>query len=75
MTEWRDMSSAPKDGTEVIAWGKFYGSYGYSDDEMGWTGVHWRAGRWIVTKPTTQYFRGFKPTYWLTTIPESPADD
>lgn len=73
---WQPIETAPKDGTEVIAWGLFPGDYGYTESENGWTGVKWNrlSKEWQVTKPTPRYFQGFKPTHWIPR-PAAPEAD
>lgn len=68
--EWQPIETAPKDGTEIIAFGFSRGDYGY-DDEYTWTGVRWGRQGWATTKPTGRYFIGFAPTHW-TPLPEPP---
>lgn len=71
MADWQPIESAPKDGTEIIAWGMMRGDYGYTPDEPTWTGVRWTNAQWQVTKPTARHFAGFTPTHW-TPLPEPP---
>lgn len=75
--KWQPIETAPKDGTEIIAWGIRFGSWGYTEDRKCWTGVKWdrgnweRPGNWFETRATPQYSAGFKPTHWMP-LPEPP---
>ncbi len=73
MTDWQPIETAPRDGTEIIAWGVMQGDYGYTPDEYTWTGVQWTCAGWSVTKPTGRYFRGFTPTHWMH-LPTPPTE-
>lgn len=68
---WLPIDTAPKDGREIIAYGIFHGTYGYTEPEETWTGIAWSVNRWRVTKPTGRYFSGFTPFYWML-IPDKP---
>lgn len=68
--KWRDMSSAPKDGTEIIAygvWPVWPEEHGHTPDREGWTGILWDAAkqRWIETKSTGRYYSVFTPRGWF----------
>lgn len=71
MSEWKPIESAPRDGTEVIAYGTRRGDWGYTEDSKEWTGVKWVApsynpnGRWEETRAAPRYSNGFVPTHWM----------
>jgi hypothetical protein len=71
--DWRPIESAPKDGTEIIAWGVMAGEPGYTSDEKAWTGIRWSKDGWVTTKPQGRYFVGFHPTHWVP-LPPPPQD-
>ncbi len=72
--EWQPIETAPRDGSEIIAFGIKRGDYGYTSDEETWTGVRWsnESKCWLETKPATRYSNGFKPTHWMP-LPPPPA--
>jgi len=79
-SKWLPIESAPKDGTEIVAWGLFLGEEGWNDDWHGWTGVRWTYGAGVGYWQTTlarpsRGMRGFTPTHWLIAIPTPPNGD
>jgi hypothetical protein len=65
---WRDISSAPKDGTECL----FYGPYAaYTNRRGGYheIGTYWQ-GKWTVA---FMHENG-EPTHWMP-LPSPPAGD
>ena len=73
--EWQPIETAPRDGSEIIAFGIRGGDYGYTSDEKAWTGVSWSNSLklWIETKAAPRYSNGFKPTHWIP-LPLPPKD-
>ena len=71
--DWQPIESAPKDGTEIIAWGVFNEDYGYTDRKESWTGIRWQINGWVTTKPTARHFNGFTPSHWMA-LPEPPQE-
>lgn len=77
--QWQDISTAPRDGVEIIARGVRHGTWGYTEDEVCWTGVRWdrgtpsqgRAAGWRETKATPNYSNGFTPSEWIP-LPAAP---
>ncbi|WDI91963.1 DUF551 domain-containing protein [Xanthomonas campestris] len=73
MSEWREIESAPKDGTKVLLGGGTY-SYGmyvgenYSDVTIAyWYVDHWRG----EDRPMHDEWNTHNPTHWMP-LPEPP---
>jgi len=69
MTEWCDISTAPKDGTQVLTCdGEYYhigansGDMGYGDDTV--------AGSWFEAEECKTIY----PTHWMP-LPNPPSED
>lgn len=75
MTEWRDIGSAPKDGTEVLGYGTETFEIDVSEDKVGaMFFMRWRGGYWRPTTPTARGFRGLHPSHWMP-LPAPPAHE
>lgn len=70
---WQPLDTAPKDGTEVLGYGRLLGTYGYTADEdchdimWSWDGVNWRSAK--CARPHSS---GFRPLGWQP-LPSPPA--
>jgi hypothetical protein len=69
---WQPFETAPKDGTEFIVFGLMRGDWGYTEDQLTWTGCRYENGEFRKTKPTSQYDCGWKFTHWLP-LPPPPT--
>ncbi|TXH44453.1 MAG: DUF551 domain-containing protein [Desulfurellales bacterium] len=61
MTEWKDISTAPKDGTHVLLWVEDGGWY-----VGGWNGKSWDDGN---------YFDSLAATHWQPLPPPPPKGE
>lgn len=64
--DWREMESAPKDGSEFIAFGARH-VFGSDKDEYTWTGCRWSSETFgfIETKPTGIRYYGITFLMWM----------
>ena len=73
MTEWHDISTAPKDGTPILVFGEgatWYGSDNVSG-EGGCAVMRWDEHRWVGFYDGTDPFYG-DITNWMP-LPDAPA--
>ena len=61
---WQPISTAPKDGTYVLLWGRSAGT----PCEVGQWGTHMLVPRWIDSSECTLWYA---PTHWMP-CPEPP---
>lgn len=78
MSEWRDIATAPKDGTEILGYGRVAGEIsgeGWEvrtvilwefDGESDFTGYNWRVAQ------TDGYALWMKATHWMP-LPSPPT--
>jgi hypothetical protein len=64
LPQWRPIETAPRDGSEFLAYGTLHGTHGYTPDEKSWTGAQWNGGRVVSTKPGANYDSGWTFTHW-----------
>lgn len=62
---WQDIESAPKDGSEIILFGREYGQF------MGWWQNHTHGAGWAQEGDATHYFHSEEPTHWMP-LPDNP---
>lgn len=69
MGEWQKIETAPKDGTLVLLWGRYW------SDEQGWMSTaingRWRHERWEVYCNSFPF--GIRPTHWMPLPPPPPS--
>jgi hypothetical protein len=75
LPRWSPIETAPKNGTEILAWGLLRGSYGYTADEWCRDIIQWNGG-WLARRMANRYATGFSPTHWqpLPAPPEAPHE-
>lgn len=76
MSEWQDISTAPKDGTRIDIWGINHLTYDKRGERI--VNVKWGAVRdWMGhERDDWQHGRGgdFEPTHWMS-LPEPPSKE
>lgn len=67
LTAWQPIETAPKDGTNIRAYGTRHGSWGYSEDELVSIDAAWHGTgrRWIDVRDQAFIQRRFTPTHWM----------
>jgi hypothetical protein len=72
--EWREIESAPKDGTEVLVCGGTYDACGHTDLPLSrpviafWDSTHWHGPE----ENAHDEWRHCEPTHWMP-LPEPPT--
>lgn len=62
MSDWRDISTAPKDGTRIMVWNSFAGVYSSAYLNGEWPLYGWgNEGVWYP-----------RPTHWMP-LPDAPV--
>lgn len=75
MSEWQPIETAPKDGTQILAYGR-YGWGGYAKRKIGWAVISWAEefggdeSRWVLVHDNP-YVDVMFPTYWMP-LPKAP---
>ena len=73
MTDWQPISTAPKDGTQILAYGPYvwedYWKSGF--DRTGWAVIYWENDGWRLAN-ANPYADYMDPTHWIP-LPEPPA--
>ncbi len=66
MSEWQPIETAPKDGSVILLWGRYW------SDSQGWFPAplqgQWNRDRW---EAVWRYSFGVRPTHWMP-LPEPP---
>jgi Protein of unknown function (DUF551) len=80
---WQPIETAPKDGTEIIAYGIRSCCLGHEKDEETWSSVWWASSfylrgelvdaHWVESKVGIRYNSRFTPTHWMP-LPEPPKE-
>jgi hypothetical protein len=77
--DWQPIKTAPKDGTEFIAWGYYNGTIDSMPSGPTWTGLRWWVdhqypkGIWSQTLPGPMRSGSFHPTHWMP-LPAPPTN-
>lgn len=78
--EWKTIESAPRDGTEIIGYGRWAGEINGCDTEPTRAIISWKGGRtdyegfdWVVSG-TDAYAAWMMPTHWFP-LPPSPVSE
>lgn len=75
--EWRDISSAPRDGTRILGYGQLAGEVNGPSEEYEIVPIEWRGGftdyvgyNWYIPFGDA-YAAWLKPTHWMP-LPDKP---
>lgn len=72
MTEWMDISTAPKDGTEILVYEKYETRFGSNEYDYYIQIAYWGNYGWRIDAFTPP--SGSDPTHWMP-LPEPPKGE